>query len=326
MMANELVKATESVDLDALQRTAKMLAVSGYFEVKQDMTVAIAQMATKILAGRELGYGPFASASGIHVIKGKPSLGANLMASAVKNHPKYDYRVRQLDDSGCVVEFFENGESLGKSKFTTKDAQTAGLTGNDNWKKYARNMFFARAMSNGVRWYCPDVFAGNAVYVPEELGAETDEEGNVVDVDWHSVEPVDPDPKPQPQSAQNGNSLRESYGEGLQMAHDMAHDMAQASRTGKTLADNPFDDDEPVNPDPMSGAPSTMPDWGNPKQAQQWAVKVGACQNEHEARNSMKKIVDADFGGSLTPKNMQDVFVAFYHRQCEKLAEAQEES
>jgi hypothetical protein len=29
-------------------------------------------------------------------------------------------------------------------------------------------MLFARAISNGVKWYCPDVFCG-PVYVPEEM-------------------------------------------------------------------------------------------------------------------------------------------------------------
>jgi hypothetical protein len=36
-------------------------------------------------------------------------------------------------------------------------------------------MLFARAMSNGARWYCPDVFAGPA-YTPDELGADVDGE------------------------------------------------------------------------------------------------------------------------------------------------------
>ena len=46
--------------------------------------------------------------------------------------------------------------------------------------KFARNMLFARAISNGARWYCPDLFSGNPVYVPEELGAIVDGEGNVI--------------------------------------------------------------------------------------------------------------------------------------------------
>ena len=47
--------------------------------------------------------------------------------------------------------------------------------------KFPRNMLFARAISNGARWYCPDLFNGNAVYVPEELGAVVDGDGNVID-------------------------------------------------------------------------------------------------------------------------------------------------
>jgi hypothetical protein len=43
-------------------------------------------------------------------------------------------------------------------------------------------MLFARAMSNGIRWFCPDVFSGNVTYTPEELGAEVDAEGNVMDI------------------------------------------------------------------------------------------------------------------------------------------------
>ena len=38
-----------------------------------------------------------------------------------------------------------------------------------NMDKYPQNMLFARAMSNGVKWYTPDIFAG-PVYTPEEMG------------------------------------------------------------------------------------------------------------------------------------------------------------
>jgi hypothetical protein len=50
-----------------------------------------------------------------------------------------------------------------------EDAKKAGTK---NLDKYPKNMLFARAISNGVKWYTPDVFAG-PVYVPEEMGAET---------------------------------------------------------------------------------------------------------------------------------------------------------
>jgi recombinational DNA repair protein RecT len=53
-----------------------------------------------------------------------------------------------------------------------KDAKAAGLDGKDVWKKYPRNMLFGRAMTNGCRWYCPDIFGGKSVYTPEELNAD----------------------------------------------------------------------------------------------------------------------------------------------------------
>lgn len=170
-------------ELSTIERTGRMLAASGYFDAKGEGAQAIAMMATKILAGREIGIGPFAAVNGIHIIQGKPSIGANLLASAVKGSNRYDYRVREMTDKVCRIEFFERVggklESLGISEFTADDARKAQTK---NMDKFPKNMLFARAMSNGVRFYTPDVFNGNAVYVPEELGADVDAEGNVVEV------------------------------------------------------------------------------------------------------------------------------------------------
>ncbi len=186
-MSTAIVRHDQVVaSLDDVQRTAKLLAMSNYFDAKGDSVTAIAQIATKILAGREMGYGPFASVQGIHVIQGKPVISANLMAAAVKRSGRYDYRVRKLDTDGCEIEFFQrNGdklESVGKSAFLQTDAKAAGLLNKDNWQKFARNMYFARAMSNGIRFFCPDVFDGNTAYTPDELGAAEDADGNVIDV------------------------------------------------------------------------------------------------------------------------------------------------
>ena len=120
-----------------------------------------AQCGVKVLAGLELGFPTIASMCGIHIINGKPTLGAHLMAAAVKRSGKYNYRVTQLDNNGCTIAFSENGETIGESSFTKQDAVAAGALDGKNahtWKKFPRNMMFARAMSNGVRWYCPDIF------------------------------------------------------------------------------------------------------------------------------------------------------------------------
>lgn len=166
-------------NVDDLSRIGKMMSMSGYFEDARDA----AKAAVKISAGMELGFGPFASMTGIHIIKGRPAIGANLMAAAVKANPRYDYRVTKMSDEEVVIDFYERidgkPEKIGVSSFSAKDATKAGT---QNMGKFPRNMLFARAISNGIKWYCPDVFNGNTTYVPEELGAEVDDEGNVLSV------------------------------------------------------------------------------------------------------------------------------------------------
>lgn len=136
------------------------------------------QAFVKIMAGQEMGIPPFASITGVHIIKGKPTIGAGIMASTVKGSAKYDYKVLKLDNKVCEVEFFEGKKSLGISKFTDEDAKIAGT---QNMGKFPKNMLFARAMSNGVKWYCPDVFSG-PVYVPEEMGVQETEDGTYEEV------------------------------------------------------------------------------------------------------------------------------------------------
>jgi len=271
-------------ELDTIQRTGKLLAVSGYFDGKGESAQAIAMMATKILAGREIGIGPFASVNGIHIINGKPSIGANLLASAVKGSGRYDYRVREMSDKNCRIEFLQRAadkwESLGVSEFSADDARRAGTK---NMDKFPRNMLFARAMSNGVRFYTPDVFNGNAVYVPEELGADVDENGNVVEATYTVVEPP----------SGNGNS---------------------EAAAPEALAEPPTDEESAI-----------LNTWQSPDDAYAWAVNVGACANEFEARNSLKKVVDAAGGGRFRKENAATIYLAFLRRQNEKLAERQPE-
>jgi hypothetical protein len=175
---------------DDAARAADAMAASGFFPDSRQAAQAI----VKILAGQELGFGPFASMTGVNIIQGKPVLGANFMAAAVKRTGKYNYRIIHLDDMKCELAFFEGGLEVGRSVFTMEDAKKANLTGKDNWQKYPRNMLFARALSNGQKWYAPDVFNGATVYTPDELGAVTDEDGNVIAGQFKDVEVTSPIP------------------------------------------------------------------------------------------------------------------------------------
>ena len=161
-MDNQLVKSS----LTEIMSIGKAFAESGMFP---DIKTA-AQAVVKIQAGAEMGIPPFAAMSGIHIIQGKPTVGAGLMAANVKGSGKYDYRVIESTEKVCSVDFYQLAvggkyEKIGNSTFTIEDARKAGTK---NIDKFPKNMLFARAISNGVKWFTPDVFAG-PVYVPEEM-------------------------------------------------------------------------------------------------------------------------------------------------------------
>jgi hypothetical protein len=188
-MSNAL--ATKLNSIEDLARVGDVFVKSGFFADTRDAAQAI----VKVMAGQELGFAPIASMTGVYIVKGKVSLSANLIAAAVKRSGRYTFRVRQHDAQICEIEFFEldkagNKESIGTSSFSMKEAAQAGLASSATWKNFPRNMLYARAMSNGAKWYCPDVFGG-PVYTPDELGATIDgETGEVIDIEPASHTPA----------------------------------------------------------------------------------------------------------------------------------------
>ena len=167
-MKNEI----QIMPVNEIMTMAKTFAESGMFTDAKGM----AQAFVKIQAGQEIGIPPFASMGGIHIIQGKPTLGAGLIASTVKGSGKYDYRVKEMNEKICSIDFLQGSEFIGNSTFTIEDAKKA-LT--KNIDKFPKNMLFARAISNGVKWFCPDVFSG-PVYVPEEIPEVTQDVSHTV--------------------------------------------------------------------------------------------------------------------------------------------------
>ena len=171
--------------MNALQSAAQALHASGFFgDVKTQ-----AQAMAKVMAGAEIGLPPFASMSGIHIVQGKPVLGANLIATLVKNDPRYDYRVKRSDNEVCILTWYENGKPVGESAFSIQEASAAGLTGKQTWKAYPSDMLFARALTRGARRYAPGIFGGAPIYTPDEMGVDTDEDGHIVQGEVINVTP-----------------------------------------------------------------------------------------------------------------------------------------
>lgn len=204
----------------------RVMAESGYFADARQAGQAL----VKILAGRELGFGPVASMTGINIIRGRITLSANLIAAAVQRSGRYEFRVREMSNDNCTIEFFDRGESIGVSEFSMMDAKMAGLTG-DNWRKYPRNMLYARSMSNGARWFCPDVFGG-PIYTPDELDSmATIDEGSVtVDSSDVNIVPVQQEENNTIQRPYDPDTLRAG------IAIRAGKNMRPASRAQRTAA------------------------------------------------------------------------------------------
>jgi len=170
----------------SLKQLAETFARSGFFKDASEMSKAV----VKIMAGHELGFAPVVSMTGIHIIEGKITLGSHLLASLIRQHPDYDYRIKTHTNTECVLDCYFNGELIGQSSFTMDDAKTAGLTGKQGspWTKYPRNMLFARALSNAHAFHFPDALSGGRGYMPEEVGMDAPEAQSHVEV---SVDPDD---------------------------------------------------------------------------------------------------------------------------------------
>lgn len=168
-----------------LQSLAQLFAASGMFGRSQNQQQTLAQCAVQLLAGMEAGFTPFASITGIYVVNGRPGFSAQLLAQAIKRHPRYDYRVLEKTAEVCRIKFLADGEELGVEVFSMDMARRAGLvSARGPWSQYPEAMLFARCLTAGMRTHCPDALGGHTPYTPEELGAATngdiDEYGMVI--------------------------------------------------------------------------------------------------------------------------------------------------
>ncbi len=129
-MANGDLNANRGlVSLEQTKDLGQVLAASKLFTDAKEA----AQAVVKVLAGRELGFGPIASMMGVYFVKNRVSFSANMMAAAIQASGKYRYRVRKHTKTECVIDFQEKDEktgewdTVGPSSFDMDDAKLAGL-------------------------------------------------------------------------------------------------------------------------------------------------------------------------------------------------------
>jgi hypothetical protein len=164
---------------DLLKEQSKSLLASGLLPkgiTKPEQVILI------VLKGKELQIPPLQALSHIHVINGKPCMSAELMLAQIyRLHPKTVIKFKERSGERCVVEAKRDGHGVETFAWSLEDAKKAGITGNPTWSKYPRAMLHARVVSEMARSLFPDAIAGIS-YTPEELGAEVDESGDVIDI------------------------------------------------------------------------------------------------------------------------------------------------
>jgi hypothetical protein len=153
------------------------------------------QAITIALKGRELGLPMMQSFASIFVVNGLPSCAASLMLGlAYRRLPAFDLVVSERTTKRCALKARRSPQhSWVEAAYTIEEAQTAGLTSKDNWKRNPAAMLAARATAALLRLVAPDTFSG--LYATEEAEDAAPVEEAVQPVDVTVLPVADPTPE-----------------------------------------------------------------------------------------------------------------------------------
>lgn len=120
--------------------------------------------------GQALGIRPIAALTGINVIKGRPTMSADLMASVVRQ-AGHKLRIEQRGMSvRATLIRSDDPDFTFESVWDEQRATQAGLWGQRGpWSQYPEQMLRSRAITEVCRQGASDCLYG-AIYAPEELG------------------------------------------------------------------------------------------------------------------------------------------------------------
>lgn len=198
----------------ALKEQAAVIARSGLAPRSANTPEKVLVIALK---ARELRLPPMVGLSHIYVVEGRPTLSAEIMAALV-HRAGHRLRVIETTAERCVVEG-ERSDDPGHPQrvtWTMDDARRAGVGGKGPWRSYPAAMLRARAISALCRFAFADVLMG-AAFTPEELGADVDEDGRVIE----AVPKIEPSP-PDPDVAVEGEVVEGSEEDGVPREHEAA--------------------------------------------------------------------------------------------------------
>lgn len=150
-----------------------------------------------IQTGRELQLNPMEAFRNVHVIEGTPTVSPKCKLGLIQRSGELaDLRIVEGEGWAECTMRRKGQPSPITVRFTMEEAQRAGLTNKGNWKAWPRNMMRWRAIGFVADMLFSDVTGGH--FTPDELGAETDAEG----------EPVEVEQAPEPQRVERGQQVQ----------------------------------------------------------------------------------------------------------------------
>ena len=173
----ETMPAVSDAELDVYMRQAELLAQSDI--IPKEYRRKPANIFVAALTGRTFGWDALTALRNGHGIEGTWSIKPEAMLALVR---RAGHSVTgEITASGAVARGrrCDTGDEM-TVEFTMDDARRAGLAGKSNWKQYPQSMCWARAVSQLCRMLFADVTLGLS-YTPEELGADVNGDGEVVD-------------------------------------------------------------------------------------------------------------------------------------------------
>lgn len=152
----------ELLPISEVKQMAEATIKSGLSFGLQNIDAALALM----LICQSENLHPMQAVRRFHIIKGRPAMRADAMQAEFQ---RAGGTVHWLERSNtCCRATFEHS-SGGKLTvcWTLEDAKSAGLTSNESWRRFPRQMLAARVISEGVRAVLPAIICG--MYTPEEI-------------------------------------------------------------------------------------------------------------------------------------------------------------
>lgn len=173
---------SEAMEMSTVLASSKLLA--------EELRGKRADVLVTLLLGAEVGLSPMMSLRSIYVVKGKPTMSADLMVAICLASPLCEY-FRRLEDPPEDAEVYVTrraGDKEMRATFTMEDAEKAKLVRTDStWTKHPKAMLRARAKSILARDVYPDLLHG---FYSSEEAEEFDEDESELTAPEAPTEPA----------------------------------------------------------------------------------------------------------------------------------------